>query len=109
MFLLFILAEVEVEHTGSCLGTFSPAYEDNICDCFFHLLLWFLFDWPCQLTIVFSTFFTPPTSKYCHSDVMHAFPASFGLKGEVQSCISSLSSLKIVTKTHRMPNGYRKV
>ncbi|KAG5623361.1 hypothetical protein H5410_008579 [Solanum commersonii] len=40
------------------------------------------------------------TSKYCHSDDMHAFPASFGLKGEALSSTSNVSLLKIVTKTH---------
>ncbi|KAH0718410.1 hypothetical protein KY285_014441 [Solanum tuberosum] len=40
------------------------------------------------------------TSKYCHSDDMHAFPTSFGLKGEALSCTSDVSLLKIVTKTH---------
>ncbi|XP_049389117.1 DNA mismatch repair protein MLH3-like isoform X1 [Solanum stenotomum] len=49
------------------------------------------------------------TSKYCYSDVMHAFPASFDFKGEALSSISDLSLLEIVTKTHGMPNGYRKV
>ena len=37
---------------------------------------------------------------YCHSDDMHAFPASFGLKGDALSSTSDVSLLKIVTKTH---------
>ncbi|XP_006340851.1 DNA mismatch repair protein MLH3 isoform X5 [Solanum tuberosum] len=49
------------------------------------------------------------TSKYSHSDDMHAFPASFGFKGEALSSISDVSLLEIVTKTHGRPNGYRKV
>ncbi|XP_027770217.1 DNA mismatch repair protein MLH3 isoform X1 [Solanum pennellii] len=49
------------------------------------------------------------TSKYSHSDDMHAFPASFGFKGEALSSISDFSLLEIVTKTHGRPNGYRKV
>ncbi|KAK4739179.1 hypothetical protein R3W88_002876 [Solanum pinnatisectum] len=40
---------------------------------------------------------------------MHAFPASFDFKGEALSSISDLSLLEIVTKTHGMPYGYRKV
>ncbi|KAJ8567718.1 hypothetical protein K7X08_019926 [Anisodus acutangulus] len=46
------------------------------------------------------------TSKYSHSDDMHAFPASFGFKGEALSSISDVSLLEIVTKTHGRPNGY---
>ncbi|KAH0772145.1 hypothetical protein KY290_016126 [Solanum tuberosum] len=34
------------------------------------------------------------------NDDMHAFPASFGLKGEALSSTSNVSLLKIVTKTH---------
>ncbi|XP_055803991.1 DNA mismatch repair protein MLH3-like isoform X3 [Solanum dulcamara] len=49
------------------------------------------------------------TSKYCHSYDMHAFPASFGLKGEALSSTSDISLLEIVTKTHGRPNGYCKV
>ncbi|CAN4083588.1 unnamed protein product [Withania somnifera] len=49
------------------------------------------------------------TSKYSHLDDMHAFPASFGFKGEALSSISNVSLLEIVTKTHGTPNGYRKV
>ncbi|XP_055803099.1 DNA mismatch repair protein MLH3-like isoform X3 [Solanum dulcamara] len=49
------------------------------------------------------------TSKYSHSDDMHAFPASFGFKGEALSSISDVSLLEIITKTHGRPNGYRKV
>ncbi|XP_060192073.1 DNA mismatch repair protein MLH3 isoform X2 [Lycium barbarum] len=49
------------------------------------------------------------TSKYSHSDDMHAFPANFGFKGEALSSISDFSLLEIVTKTHGRPNGYRKV
>ncbi|WMV17576.1 hypothetical protein MTR67_010961 [Solanum verrucosum] len=49
------------------------------------------------------------TSKYRHSDDMHAFFVSFGLKGEALSSTSDVSLLEIVTKTHARPNGYRKV
>ncbi|XP_075091265.1 LOW QUALITY PROTEIN: DNA mismatch repair protein MLH3-like [Nicotiana tabacum] len=49
------------------------------------------------------------TSKYRHLDDVHAFPASFGFKGEALSSISDVSLLEIVTKTHGKPNGYRKV
>ncbi|KAG5568816.1 hypothetical protein H5410_064162 [Solanum commersonii] len=43
------------------------------------------------------------------SRVLHAFPQSFGFKGEALSSISDISLLEIVTKTHGMPNGYSKV
>ncbi|KAK4347571.1 hypothetical protein RND71_033910 [Anisodus tanguticus] len=49
------------------------------------------------------------TSRYSHSDDMHAFPESFGFKGEALSSISDVSLLEIVTKIHGRPNGYRKV
>ncbi|XP_070024073.1 DNA mismatch repair protein MLH3 isoform X1 [Nicotiana sylvestris] len=49
------------------------------------------------------------TSKYRHLDDVHAFPASFGFKGEALSSISDVSLLEIVTKTHGKPNGYHKV
>ncbi|XP_055804816.1 DNA mismatch repair protein MLH3-like [Solanum dulcamara] len=49
------------------------------------------------------------TSKYSHSDDMHAFPASLVFKGEALSYISDVSLLEIVTKTHWRPNEYRKV
>ncbi|XP_055802872.1 DNA mismatch repair protein MLH3-like [Solanum dulcamara] len=51
----------------------------------------------------------PATSKYRHSDDMHAFPASFGFKGEALSYISDVSLLESVTKTHWRPNEHRKV
>ncbi|MCD7448699.1 hypothetical protein HAX54_045638 [Datura stramonium] len=47
--------------------------------------------------------------RYAIPDDMHAFPASFGFKGESLSSISDFSLLEIVTKTHGRPNGYRKV
>ncbi|KAG5624433.1 hypothetical protein H5410_009651 [Solanum commersonii] len=53
--------------------------------------------------------FIPATSKYRHSDDMHAFFVSSGLKGEALSSTSDVSLLEIVTKTHGRPNGYRKV
>ncbi|XP_055803107.1 DNA mismatch repair protein MLH3-like [Solanum dulcamara] len=40
---------------------------------------------------------------------IHAFPASFGFKGEALSSIFDISLLEIVTKTHRRPSGYCKV
>ncbi|KAM3362867.1 DNA mismatch repair protein MLH3 isoform X2 [Capsicum galapagoense] len=49
------------------------------------------------------------TSKYSNSDDMHAFPTSFGFKGEALSSISDVSLLEIVSKTQGRPNGYRKV
>ncbi|XP_055804308.1 DNA mismatch repair protein MLH3-like [Solanum dulcamara] len=61
------------------------------------------------LTMVSNACFTPVTSKYCNSDDMHAFAASFGLKGEALSSTSDVSLLEIVTKTHGRPSGYRKV
>ncbi|KAG5625016.1 hypothetical protein H5410_010234 [Solanum commersonii] len=49
------------------------------------------------LTMVSYACFTTTTSKYCHSDDMHAFPASFGLKGETLSSISD-SLLELLPK-----------
>ncbi|XP_055803911.1 DNA mismatch repair protein MLH3-like isoform X2 [Solanum dulcamara] len=48
-------------------------------------------------------------SKYCYSGDMHAFPASFGLKGEALSSTSDVSLFEIVTKTHGRPIGYCKL
>ena len=59
------------------------------------------------LTIVSYACFTPATSNYCLSDDMHAFPASFGLKGEALGSTSDISLLEIVTKSHGRPDGYR--
>ncbi|KAL3382937.1 hypothetical protein AABB24_002437 [Solanum stoloniferum] len=42
--------------------------------------------------------FTPTTSKYSHSNDMHAFPESFGFKREALSSISDISLLDIVLK-----------
>ncbi|XP_016560367.1 DNA mismatch repair protein MLH3 isoform X1 [Capsicum annuum] len=49
------------------------------------------------------------TSKYSNSDDMHAFPTSFGFKGEALNSISDVSLLEIVSKIQGRPNGYRKV
>ncbi|XP_055803051.1 DNA mismatch repair protein MLH3-like isoform X2 [Solanum dulcamara] len=46
--------------------------------------------------------------KIQSSNDMHAFPTSFGFKGEALSYISYVSLLEIVTKTHWRPNEYRK-
>ncbi|XP_055804856.1 DNA mismatch repair protein MLH3-like isoform X2 [Solanum dulcamara] len=43
------------------------------------------------------------------SDDMHAFPASFGFKGEALSYTSGISLLEIVIKTHWRPKEYRNV
>ncbi|KAG5623137.1 hypothetical protein H5410_008355 [Solanum commersonii] len=53
--------------------------------------------------------FTSSTSKYSHSEDMHAFPASFGFKREALSSISGIFLLVVVTKTHGKPNGFSKV
>ncbi|KAH0783641.1 hypothetical protein KY290_003239 [Solanum tuberosum] len=50
------------------------------------------------LTMVSYASFTPTTSKYSHSNDMHAFPASFGFKREALSSISDISLLDIVLK-----------
>ena len=51
------------------------------------------------LTMVSYASFTPATSKYSHSDDMHAVPASFGFEGDALSSISDVSLLEIVTQT----------
>lgn len=61
------------------------------------------------LTMVLYTCFAPATSKYSNSDDMHAFPTSFGFKGEALNSISDVSLLEIVSKIQGRPNGYRKV
>ncbi|TMW99371.1 hypothetical protein EJD97_002673, partial [Solanum chilense] len=68
-----------------------------ISDKFFLIRLWSLQRCPWNLA----------TSKYCLSDDMHAFPASFGLKGEALGSTSDVSLMEIVTKSHRRPDGYR--
>ncbi|KAL9690720.1 hypothetical protein QQ045_011128 [Rhodiola kirilowii] len=49
------------------------------------------------------------TSKMKSLADMDALSTSFGFRGEALGSVSDISLLEIITKTHGMPNGYRKI
>lgn len=49
------------------------------------------------------------TSKMNALADMDAVSTSFGFRGEALGSVSDVSILEIVTKTHGIPNGYRKI
>ncbi|XP_055802992.1 uncharacterized protein LOC129872128 isoform X2 [Solanum dulcamara] len=104
---IYFVAEVELEHTHCLTGLLAKFMETVYAP------VSFIF---CYVSFLpgnsnFGVLCFPYTSeiKIQPSDDMHAFPETFGFKGEALSYISDVSLLDVVTKTHWRPNEYRKV
>ncbi|KAH0718841.1 hypothetical protein KY285_014872 [Solanum tuberosum] len=99
-------SEVELEHIYiGALALLPSFWRQYVLVSFIFCYAFFLSG---HFNYGFVCFLTPAASKYSHSDDMHAFPASFGFKGEALSSVSDVSLLEIVSKTHVRRHGYRK-